>query len=167
MDLLAGLALILLALAGYSSGSVLGTRGRTAVPNIVDLLVIVVMWIAAFATRSALGKWGVIGTWVLVGLVLGAVLGRARASSYPRSQPSNSGSGLWNAWKSFAKRMGNYQSRVLMSVIYFTIVLPFGLGVTLFGDPLRVRTKRHHTASNWQPKELPPNSSLDEARRQF
>ena len=164
MNFIAGLALIFLALVGYSSGSVLGTKERTAVPSIVDLLIIVVLWIAAFATRSALGKWGAIGTWVVVGLVLGAILARARASSYPRSQMPNAGSGLWNTWKNFAQRMGNYQSRVLIALVYFTVVLPFGLGVTLFGDPLKL--KRAYGDSNWQSKELPLRPSLDEARRQ-
>jgi hypothetical protein len=161
----AGLALLLLALVGYSSGSVLGAKGRTAVPGISDLLVVILMWIAALATRNALGKWGAIGAWLVVGLVLGAVLARVRADSYPKAQPLNSGSGLWNAWKGFARKMGNYQSRVLMAFVYFTIVLPFGLGMTLLGDPLGI--KRSNDSSNWQPKELPLKPSIDEARSQF
>jgi hypothetical protein len=165
MDFIAGLALVLLALVGYSSGSVLGAKGRTAVPGLADLAVIVVIWIAALATRNALGKWGAIGAWLVMGLVLGAILARVRADSYPKAQPLNTGSGLWNAWKGFARKMGNYQSRVLMAFIYFTVVLPFGLGVTLLGDPLRI--KRTHGSSNWQPKELPLKPSIDEARSQF
>ena len=165
MHLIAGLAVILLALAGYSSGSVLGAKGRTVAPDIVDLPVIVVLWIAALATRNVVGKWSAIGTWLVVGLILGAVLARVRADSYPRTQPSNMDSGLWNAWKDFARKMGNYQGRVLMAFMYFTIVLPFGLGVTLFGAPLKA--KRSHGNSNWQPKDLPPKPSLDEARSQF
>ena len=161
----AGLALLLLALVGYSSGSVLGAKGRTAVPGISDLLVVILMWIAALTTRNALGKWGAIGAWLVVGLVLGAVLARVRADGYPGAQPLNTGSGLWNAWKGFARKMGNYQSRVLMAFMYFTIVLPFGLGVTLIGTPLKA--KRAHGNSNWQPKELLLKPSLDEARSQF
>jgi hypothetical protein len=165
MDFIAGLALVLLTLVGYSSGSVLGAKRRAAVPGIADLLVIVLMWMAAFATRSVLGKWSAIGTWLVVGLALGAVLAWARADSYSRAQPLNTGSGLWNAWKGFARQMGNYQSRVLMALVYFSVVLPFGLGVTLLGDPLKI--KRAHSNSNWRPKELPLKPSLDEARRQF
>jgi hypothetical protein len=165
MDFIAGLALVLLALVGYSSGSVLGAKGRMVVPGIADLLLVIAMWIAALATRDALGKWGAIGAWLVAGLVLGAVLARVRADSYPKAQPLNPGSGLWNAWKGFARRMGNYQSRVLMAFVYFTIVLPFGLGVTLLGDPLRF--KRAHSNSNWQPKELPLKPSIDEAKGQF
>jgi hypothetical protein len=165
MDFIAGLALVLLALVGYSSGSVLGAKGRAAVPGIADLAVIIVLWTAALATRNALGKWSAIGAWLVVGLVLGVALAWMRADSYPKAQPLNTGSGLWNAWKGFARKMGNYQSRVLMAFIYFTVVLPFGLGMTLLGDPLRI--KRTCGNSNWQPKELPLKPSIDEARSQF
>lgn len=161
----AGLALVLLALVGYSSGSVLGAKGRMAVPGIADLVVVFVMWVAALATRDTLGKWGAIGAWLVIGLALGAVLARVRSDSYPKAQPLNTGSGLWNAWKGFARKMGNYQSRVLMAFIYFTIVLPFGLGMTLLGDPLKI--KRSNGGSSWQPKELSLKPSIDEARSQF
>jgi hypothetical protein len=61
--------------------------------------------------------------------------------------------------------MGNYQSRVLMAFAYFTVVLPFGLGTRLLGDPLRI--KRTPGDSNWQAKELTIRPSFEEARRQF
>lgn len=165
MDSIAGLALVLLALVGYSSGSVLGAKERTAVPGVADLLIIIVMWMAALATRNALGKWSAIGAWLVIGLVLGAILAWVRADSYPKARSVNKGGSLWNAWKDFARKMGNYQSRVLMAFVYFLVVLPFGLGVTLLGDPLRI--KRPHGNSNWQPKELPLKPSIDEARGQF
>lgn len=165
MDFVSGLALILLTLVGYSSGSVLGAKRRTAVPGIADLLVAVALWTAALNTRNALGKWSAVGIWLAIGLILGAVLAWVRASSYPKAQPLSTGSGLWNVWKVFAGKMGNYQSRVLMAFVYFTVVLPFGLGVTILGDPLRI--KRACGNSNWQPKELPFKPSIDEARSQF
>lgn len=165
VNVITGLALVLLTLVGYSSGSVLGARGRTAVPGIADLLVIIGLWIAAFAARSALGKWGAIGIGLVVGLTLGAILARARADRYPKAPPTNTGGGLWNAWKGFSQRMGSYQSRVWMAFVYFTVVLPFGIGVTLLGDPLRI--KRTRSSSNWQPKGLHFKPSIDEAKRQF
>jgi hypothetical protein len=165
MELIAELALVLLTLVGYSSGSVLGAKGRTAVPGIADLLVVGAMWVTALATCNAFGKWSAIGIWLIVGLALGAVLAWARAAGYPTSQPPNADGGLWNTWGGFARRMGNYQSRVLMAFVFFTVVLPFGLGVTFLADPLKI--KRTHSSSNWQPKELALKPSIDEARRQF
>ena len=61
--------------------------------------------------------------------------------------------------------MGNYQSRVLMAFIYFVIVLPFGLGVTLLADPLKI--KRTKAGSNWQTKEMSLKPSVEDARAQF
>jgi hypothetical protein len=164
MELIAGLALVLLTLVGYSSGSVLGATGRDPTPRIFDLLVVVLLWIAALGTRSTLGKWGAIAIWLVIGLIVGVVLARIRIGSYPRAQPLDTGPGLWNAWKGFSRRMGNYQSRVLMAFIYFVIVLPFGLGVTLLADPLEI--KRAKAGSNWQTKEMSLKPSIEDARGQ-
>jgi hypothetical protein len=164
MEVIAAIALVLLTLVGYSSGSVIGATGRTPAPRILDLLVVIVLWIGALATRSALGKWSAIIIWLLIGLILGTVLARIRIRSYPKAQPLNVGPGLWNAWKGFATRMGNYQSRVLMAFVYFVIVLPFGLGVTFLSDPLNI--KRSQGPSNWHPKELSLRPSIEEAREQ-
>jgi hypothetical protein len=164
VEVIAAIALVLLTLVGYSSGSVIGATGRTPAPRILDLLAVIVLWIAALATRSALGKWSAIIIWLVFGLVLGMVLARIRIRSYPKAQPLNMGPGLWNAWKGFASRMGNYQSRVLMTLIYFVIVLPFGVGVTLLSDPLNI--KRPQGPSNWHPKELPLKPSIEESREQ-
>ncbi len=133
-------------------------------PRILDLFVIIFLWIAALATRSALGKWSAILIWLAIGLILGMALARIRLDRYAKAQPLDTGPGLWNAWKGFARRMGNYQSRVLMAFIYFVVVLPFGVGVTLLADPLRVKQARG--PSNWQPKELPLKPSIKEAREQ-
>ena len=164
MGIIAGIALVLLTLVGYSSGSVVGARGRTPTPRILDLLVLVVLWVGALATRSTLGKWSAIAVWLAIGLVVGIILARVRIDSYPKAQPLNLGPGPWNAWRGFARRMGNYQSRVLMGLIYFVVVLPFGLGVTLLSDPLDI--KRSKGGSNWRPKELPLKPSIEEAREQ-
>jgi len=48
---------------------------------------------------------------------------------------------LWQAWKRVAHKIGNFQSRVLLTVFYFVFVLPFGLGARLFSDPLRIRKR--------------------------
>jgi hypothetical protein len=164
MEFIAGLALVLLTLVGYSSGSVLGASGHDPTPRILDLLAVVVLWTAALVTRSALGKWGAIVIWLMIGLIVGVVLARMRIGSYPQARPMDTGPGLWNAWKAFSRRMGNYQSRVLMAFIYFVVVLPFGLGVTLLADPLKI--KQTGADSNWQIKEMELKPSIEDARGQ-
>lgn len=48
---------------------------------------------------------------------------------------------LWQGWKRIAKKIGNFQSRVLLTIFYATIVLPFGLAARLFWDPLRIKKR--------------------------
>jgi hypothetical protein len=43
---------------------------------------------------------------------------------------------LWNAWKKVGQFIGDLIGRLFLMVFYYTIVLPFGVGVRLFGDPL-------------------------------
>ena len=177
MNFVSGLALVLLALVGYSSGAVIGARGRAAAPGTLDLLVVVCMWIVALTTRGTLGKWWAIAAWLGIGLIIGAILAAARVRQYAKAKPTDlvkkSGQGLlssiWDSWKGFSRRMGNYQSRVMMAILYFTVVLPFGLGVTLFGDPLKIKHSRDWndlSLSNWQ-SHVPAAPSLEEAWRQF
>lgn len=48
---------------------------------------------------------------------------------------------FWNAWKRLAHKIGNFQARVLLTVLYVIVVLPFGLIIRLFSDPLRIRNR--------------------------
>ncbi len=72
---------------------------------------------------------------------------------------------LWEGWKSFARLMGGFQSRVLLSLFYFFVVTPFGLGVRVFGDPLFLRQTRK--LSNWIPRDETSPTSIEEAKKQF
>jgi hypothetical protein len=58
---------------------------------------------------------------------------------------------LWAAWKRIGRRIGDFQARVLLTLIYAVIILPFGLVVRLFSDPLNIKTR----PANWldHPKE--------------
>jgi hypothetical protein len=49
--------------------------------------------------------------------------------------------GLWNAWKRLARKIGNFQARVLLTLLYAIVVLPFGLLARLFWDPLRIKNR--------------------------
>jgi hypothetical protein len=48
---------------------------------------------------------------------------------------------LWSAWKRLARQIGNFQARVILTVLYVVAVLPFGLMVRLFADPLQIRNR--------------------------
>jgi hypothetical protein len=51
---------------------------------------------------------------------------------------------VWKAWTRLAHKIGNFQARVLLTLLYATLVLPFGLCVRLFSDPLRIKKRPGH-----------------------
>jgi hypothetical protein len=71
---------------------------------------------------------------------------------------------LWARWKRFAQKVGDFQARLILTVIYFLILGPFGLVVGFLRDPLRV--KHAPQTSIWVPRE-PEHASLESAKRQF
>ncbi len=73
---------------------------------------------------------------------------------------------LWNHWLVLAQKIGKFQSRIILTLAYFVIVLPFGLGVRLFGDPLRIRRRSLHAQTNWTVRHT-TDVDLDASYRQF
>jgi len=45
----------------------------------------------------------------------------------------------WAAWKAFGKKVGNFQARVLLTIFYAVLMLPFGLAARWLSDPLRIK----------------------------
>ncbi|MBV9865011.1 MAG: hypothetical protein JO316_06650 [Abitibacteriaceae bacterium] len=75
----------------------------------------------------------------------------------------------WAGWKRVARIIGNFQARVILSVLYVVLIAPLGLVVRLVSDPLHLRHKTPSQSSSdtyWLPR-LKPNDTPDEARRQF
>lgn len=70
---------------------------------------------------------------------------------------------IWERWKVIAHKIGIFQSRLLLNVFYFVIVLPFGIGVRLFSDPLHIK---HKHGSNWT-RKIVESSIVERAKRQF
>ncbi len=48
---------------------------------------------------------------------------------------------LWEAWKRLGHKIGNFQARVLLTVFYGVLILPFGLVTRWFADPLRIKRR--------------------------
>ena len=68
---------------------------------------------------------------------------------------------IWAASKRIAHRIGDFQARVLLTLIYAVLVLPFGLAIRLFSDPLKIKKR----SAKWidHPEEV---SDLNWAHRQ-
>jgi len=68
---------------------------------------------------------------------------------------------VWELWTRLAHQIGNFQARVLLTLLYAIPVLPFGLAVRLVSDPLKIK----HRPSAWM--EHPADvHNLDWARKQ-
>lgn len=66
-------------------------------------------------------------------------------------------------WMPIAEVIGNFMNRLILSVFYFVIVLPFGLGIRLFADRLQTKNK---WSSHWTDFVM-QSKNLDDARKQF
>jgi len=69
---------------------------------------------------------------------------------------------LWKKWRAFGQVMGDFVARIFMTVFYFTIAIPFGIGVRIFKDPLHLKSKE----VGWVARETKPDA-LEDARRLY
>ncbi len=65
---------------------------------------------------------------------------------------------IWEGWKVVGRAIGDLLARVVLTLLYFTLVLPFGLLSTLLRDPLDLKTR----SAGWRSRE-PVEGTLDEA----
>ncbi len=50
---------------------------------------------------------------------------------------------LWNAWKKAANRIGVFQSKIILTLVFYLIFTPYALIGRLFGkDPLNFRREK-------------------------
>jgi hypothetical protein len=65
-------------------------------------------------------------------------------------------------WKVIAHRIGEFQSRLLLSLFYFLFFAPFAVGLKMFSDPLQI--KSFH---GWLNRSDAEENSVESARRQY
>ena len=68
----------------------------------------------------------------------------------------------WQTWKRIGQAIGDFIARIVLTVFYFTLLMPFGIGVRIFSDPL---TLRQETRLSWLERTT-KDLTLDDARRQ-
>jgi len=71
---------------------------------------------------------------------------------------------IWEGWKKVGQAIGDFLARVILTVFYFTIFLPFALGVMLFSDPLL--KKKPSSPSFWLDRST-LDKVLADMRNQF
>ena len=67
----------------------------------------------------------------------------------------------WQAWKRIGQMIGDFVARIVLTLFYFTILVPFATIVRLFGDPLDIKSGR----STWVSRSS-PEPTIDVSRRQ-
>jgi hypothetical protein len=69
---------------------------------------------------------------------------------------------IWERWKRIGKKIGEFQSRVILGVVYFVIVCPFAMIVRWTSDPLAIKPK---SPKGWQQRRQSETVSIESARR--
>jgi hypothetical protein len=67
---------------------------------------------------------------------------------------------VWSAWKRLGQKMGDFIGRLFLTLFYFIIFLPFGLGSRFGADFLRIK----QNDPQWLKRE-PQSHTLESARR--
>jgi hypothetical protein len=69
----------------------------------------------------------------------------------------------WERFKIITLVIGDVQGRLVMTLFYFTVFVPFGLVSRLFSDPLSLKATKPQPA--WVDR-APNSDTLEDARRQ-
>ena len=70
---------------------------------------------------------------------------------------------IWSKWKIIAHRIGVFQSRVILTIFYFILLLPVGIIFSLFKDGLNIKSEKKST---WLLKRK-QSQTLEEMEEQF
>ncbi len=163
METIAIIVLFAVTLLGYSAGAILKS-GRSAEPRpaISDLLVLFVIWGGAVYSRIAgavcsqlttdIGKWLLVLTWMAIAFVIGAFVAhnqprQSRHNNVPSQAVADTSSlakRAWRSWQALSGSIGNYQSRVTLSLLFLILISPATLALNLFSDPLRLKHRQAH-----------------------
>ena len=69
---------------------------------------------------------------------------------------------IWEVWKVVAKKIGDFNARVILTVFYFVLLAPLAL-VIRKNDPMGIRKNKQQ---EWLKKTPPQGSPLDRAVQQ-
>lgn len=175
MEAISFIALILLPLWAYS-GSAVAKAGKNVElrPQVPDLIFVVLIIAWSLYTRMTidLNKWILILLWMGLSGVTGLVVSvfwklPKRSPQILAKERKNVTSVLkkwWAVWTDYSRRILDFQSRILLSLVFFLIVAPFTLAARIFSDRLNV--KHQQMGSYWQLKKEEP-LDIKQYGRQF
>ena len=72
---------------------------------------------------------------------------------------------IWDGWKKIARKIGDFNARVILTIFYLILLMPFALMVKAFTDPLEIKK---NAKTGWLLKEENPDvTPMERAVRQF
>lgn len=71
---------------------------------------------------------------------------------------------IWEGWKKIARKIGDFQARVLLGIFYFVILAPVAIIINLRKDILSLKPGASRRWREREPDNLPP---MEKALRQF
>jgi hypothetical protein len=72
---------------------------------------------------------------------------------------------IWDGWKKIARKIGDFNARVILTIFYFILLLPFAILVKWLSDPLEIKKG---AAKGWRIIEVKSDiSPMEKAARQF
>jgi len=71
---------------------------------------------------------------------------------------------FWQKWQRIAKKIGDFQARVILTMLYFVVIGPFALLVRWGADPLSLKNPQQ---KGWHPKADVKDSPMKRAMNQF
>lgn len=71
----------------------------------------------------------------------------------------------WSWWKKIARKIGDFNARVILTIFYLIPFLPFAVAVKTLTDPLEIKKK---SPKGWHVKEVREGvTPLESAQKQF
>ena len=71
---------------------------------------------------------------------------------------------LWAAWKRVARKIGDFQARVLLTIFYFVLLAPFAIVMRWTSDPLALKAAAQR---GWGALPDPGPYTVEKAGKQF
>ena len=71
---------------------------------------------------------------------------------------------VWKRWQQFGQLIGDLFARIVLTILFFTVLMPFCIGIRLFGDPLKMKSDNQVTCWTECSADTP---NLTRSRRQF
>jgi hypothetical protein len=178
MQVLSLIILVMLSLVAYSGGAAAKAGKRSDLkPKLIDLALVLLIWTAAVLTRASwrTASWRLIAVWIVVAAFAGFLaVSLRRLPALPKTAldeaapvPPSAPKRTWQAWAAFSRRMGSFQSRVLLSLFFFIIVTPFAVLLKAVSDPLRIKRRTADARASFWLAKREATLSGDEFRRQF